>query len=126
MRGEMITQLKLEFLKLIRSRSFFLSFIALTTFVALMLWGFYSYAQRKAGEQVTAQFKYTYESKSYFNGLTFALYSVTFSFSLLIPIFVAIIAGAQIAGEANRGTLRMICIRPVSRISIFVSKFLIV
>ena len=58
-----------------------------------MLWGFYTYAERKAGEQATAQFKYTYESKSYFNGLTFALYSVMFSFSLLIPIFVTMTGG---------------------------------
>ena len=122
----MITQLKLEVLKLIRARSFLLSFIALTTFVALMLWGFYSYAERKAGEQVTAQFKYTYESKSYFNGLTFALYSVMFSFSLLIPIFVAMTAGAQIAGERQTGTLRMICVRPISRVSLLLSKFVVV
>jgi len=122
----MFTLLKLEVLKLIRSRSFLLSFIALTTFVALMLWGFYSYAERKAGEQVTSQFKYTYESKSYFNGLTFALYSVMFSFSLLIPIFVAMTAGSQIAGERQAGTLRMICVRPVSRVSLLVSKFLVV
>jgi len=122
----MFTLLKLEILKLIRSRSFLLSFIALTTFVALMLWGFYSYAERKAGEQVTSQFKYTYESKSYFNGLTFALYSVMFSFSLLIPIFVAMTAGSQIAGERQAGTLRMICVRPVSRVSLLLSKFLVV
>src|SRR5256885_1355624 len=122
----MFTLLKLELLKLIRSRSFLLSFIALTTFVALMLWGFYSYAERKAGEQVTSQFKYTYESKSYFNGLTFALYSVMFSFSLLIPIFVAMTAGAQIAGERQSGTLRMVCVRPVSRVSLLLSKFLVV
>jgi ABC-2 type transport system permease protein len=118
--------MRLEFRKLIRSRSFLLSFIALTAFVALMLWGFYSYAERKAGEQATAQFKYTYESKSYFNGLTFALYSVTFSFSLLIPIFVAMVAGAQIAGERQAGTLRMICVRPVSRVSLLLSKFVVV
>ena len=55
----MITQLRLEFLKLVRSRSFLLSFIALSVFVALMLWGFYTYAERKAGEGVTSQFKYT-------------------------------------------------------------------
>jgi len=122
----MLTQLKLEFLKLIRSRSFFLSSIALTAFVALMLWGFYSYAERKAGEQVRSQFKYTYESKSYFNGLTFALYSVMFSFSLLIPIFVAMTARAQIAGERQAGTLRMICVRPLSRVSLLLSKFLVV
>src|SRR6266480_7148178 len=122
----MFTQVRLEVLKLVRSRSFVLSFISLTSFVVLMLWGFYTYAERKAGEGVTAQFKYTYESKSYFNGLTFALYSVMFSFSLLIPIFVAMTAGAQIAGERQSGTLRMICIRPVSRVSLLLSKFLVV
>jgi len=121
-----IRQVKIELLKLVWSRSFALSFISLAAFVVLMLWGFYSYAQRKAGEQVTQQFKFTYESKSYFNGLTFALYSVMFSFSLLIPIFVATMAGSQIAGEAQAGTLRMICVRPVSRVSLFWSKFLVV
>jgi ABC-2 type transport system permease protein len=122
----MITQLRLEFLKLVRSRSFLLSFVALSTFVALMLWGFYTYAERKAGEGVTSQFKYTYESKSYFNGLTFALYSVLFSFSLLIPVFVAMISGAQIAGERQSGTLRMICVRPITRVSLLLSKFAMV
>src|ERR1051326_9346802 len=104
----MFTQLKLEVLKLVRSRSFLLSFVALASFVALMLWGFYSYAERKAGEQITSQFKYTYESKSYFNGLSFALYSVMFSFSLLIPIFVAMTAGGPLTGERQSGTLRLI------------------
>src|SRR5215510_12378650 len=122
----MFTHLRFELVKLLRSRSFLLSFVSLTVFVILMLWGFYTYAERKAGEQVTSQFKYTYESKSYFNGLTFALYSVMFSFSLLIPIFVAMIAGAQIAGESQAGTLRMICVRPVSRVSILLSKFMII
>ena len=122
----MLALLKLESLKLIRSRSFLLSFTALTGFVLLMLWGFYSYAERKAGEQATSQFKFTYESKSYFNGLTFALYSIVFSFNLLIPIFVAMTAGAQIAGERQAGTLRMICVRPISRISLLLSKFLVV
>jgi ABC-type transport system involved in multi-copper enzyme maturation permease subunit len=122
----MLTQLRIEFFKLVRSKSFYLSFISMLGFVALMLWGFYSYAERKTGGQAAEQFKYTYESKSYFNGLTFALYSLMFSFSLLIPIFVAMTAGAQIAGEARSGTLRMICVRPISRVSIFLSKFLMV
>jgi ABC-2 type transport system permease protein len=122
----MFTQLRIEIYKLVRSKSFYLSFIALACFVALMLWGFYSYAERKTGGQAAEQFKYTYESKSYFNGLTFALYSLMFSFSLLIPIFVAMTAGGQIAGEARTGTLRMICVRPISRVSIFLSKFIVV
>jgi ABC-2 type transport system permease protein len=121
----MITLLKLELEKLFRSRSFYLSFAVLVGFVALMLWGFYTYAARKTGGQAVEQFKYTYESKQYFNGLTFALYSVLFSFTLLLPIFVSMSAGSQIAGEARAGTLRMICTRPISRASLILSKFLV-
>ena len=122
----MITQLRIELLKLVRSKGFYLSFAALSGFVLLMLWGFYSYAEKKTSGLATEQFKYTYESKSYFNGLTFTLYSLIFAFSLVIPIFVAMNAGGQIAGERRAGTLRMICIRPVSRVSIVLSKFLVV
>src|SRR5918992_3644735 len=113
----MLTLLKLELEKSFRAKSFYLSFLVLIAFVALMLWGFYSYAARKTGGEAVEQFKYTYESKQYFNGLTFALYSVLFSFTLLLPIFVSMSAGSQIAGEARAGTLRMICTRPVSRAS---------
>ena len=108
-----------------RAKSFYLSFIVLIGFVALMLWGFYTYAARKTGGQAVEQFKYTYESKQYFNGLTFALYSVLFSFTLLLPIFVSMSAGSQIAGEARAGTLRMICTRPISRASLVLAKFLV-
>src|SRR5260370_38391999 len=114
----MITLLRIELLKLFRSKGFYLSFAALSAFVLLMVWGFYSYAQQKTGGLATEQFKYTYESKSYFNGLTFTLYSLVFAFSQIIPIFVAMNAGGQIAGERRTGTLRMMCIRPVSRVSI--------
>jgi len=122
----MITQLKLEVLKILRSKGFYVSFAALFGFVLLMLWGFYSYAQQKTGGLAAEQFKYSYESKSYFNGLTFALYSLMFAFSLILPIFVAMNAGGQIAGERRAGTLRMMCIRPMSRVSIVLAKFLVV
>jgi len=121
----MFTLLKLELEKLFRARSFYLSFLVLIGFVALMLWGFYTYAERKTGGQAVEQFKYTYESKQYFNGLTFALYSLLFSFTLLLPIFVSMSAGSQIASEARSGTLRMICTRPISRASLVLSKFLV-
>ena len=102
-----------------------MSFVVLFGFVVLMLWGFYSYVDHKTGGQAAQQFKYTYESKSYFNGTIFALYSVIFSFNLLLPVFVAMTAGAQIAGEARAGTLRMMLVRPRSRVAIFLAKFLV-
>src|SRR6476620_9932352 len=121
----MSTLLKLELEKLVRAKSFYLSFIVLIAFVALMLWGFYTYAARKTGGEAVEQFKYTYESKQYFNGLTFSLYSLLFSFTLLVPIFVSRSAGSQIAGESRAGTLRMICTRPISRASLVLTKFLV-
>lgn len=121
----MFALLRLELEKLFRAKSFYLSFIVLIGFVALMLWGFYTYAERKTGGQAVEQFKYTYESKQYFNGLTFALYSLLFSFTLLLPIFVSMSAGSQIAGESRAGTLRMICTRPISRASLVLTKFLV-
>ena len=121
----MLSQIKIETIKLVRSRNFYLGFIVLTAFVGLMLWGFYSYAEEKTGGQAVQEFKYTYESTSYFNGLTFSLYSVIFAFSLLIPIFIAMTAGSQVAGEARAGTLRTMLIRPRARVNIVLSKFVV-
>src|SRR3569832_1845379 len=106
--SSMFTLLKFELEKLFRARSFYLSFLVLIGFVALMLWGFYTYAARKTGGEAVEQFKYTYESKQYFNGLTFALYSLLFSFTLLLPKNKTKNTNTQIAGETRAGTLRMI------------------
>jgi hypothetical protein len=95
----MLTLLKLELEKLFRSRNFYLSFLMLIGFVDLMLWGFYTYAARKAGGEAVEQFRYTYESKQYFNGLTFALYSVLFSFTFTSPNF----CGDERWGANRRG-----------------------
>ena len=54
----MFTLLKLELEKLVRARSFYLSFIVLIGFVALMLWGFYTYAARKTGGLLVTIFFY--------------------------------------------------------------------
>jgi ABC-2 type transport system permease protein len=40
-----------------------------------------------------------------------------------IPLLVALVAGDSIAGEANMGTLRLICSKPVSRTGLLLAKF---
>lgn len=118
----MLTCLRQEIFKLLRSKLLYLSFLMLVTFVLLMLWGFYTYSLRKTGGQV--EFKYTYENPSYFNGLIFTLYSAYFAFQLVIPISVSILAGTQIAGEARSGTLRSLLTRPISRTRLYFAKYL--
>ena len=59
--------------------------------------------------------RYTFENRSYFNGLTFALYSFYFGFLLVLPIFVATEGAAQIAGDTSSGSIYLLLTRPVSR-----------
>ena len=112
--------LGLEVLRLRRSRRPLLAMGALLFFLGMMLLGFYTYAQSNAG--AGAEFRYTFENRSYFNGLTFALYAFYFGFLLILPVFVAVEGAAQIAGESASGRLGLLLTRPVSRSKIFLCK----
>ncbi|MBL8842835.1 MAG: ABC transporter permease [Planctomycetes bacterium] len=111
---------RLELLRLVRSRRPLLALAALLLFLVLMLVGFWSYAQARSGGAAT--FEYTYENKSYFNGLTFALYAFFFGFVLLLPLFAALEGGAQLAGDTGSGTLTLLLVRPVSKTRLFFGK----
>jgi ABC-2 type transport system permease protein len=117
------TLIRLEIMKLRRNRAVALGLGSLVAFLLLMLWGFYSYASRQTGG--LSLFREAAEHPTYFNGLLFSLYSVYFAFHFVMPVVVAMIAGAQIAGEAHGGTLRAILSRPVGRAELVVSKFLV-
>lgn len=113
--------LRIELYKLVRSRSFPIGFVALTLFLVLVLWGFQSYAARQAAD---TSFRFsTQRSSGYFNGSVFALLALHLAYYLLLPIFVAMIAGQQIAGERRAGTLRQMLCRPVSRWRMVAAKF---
>ena len=113
--------LRLETRRLLRSRRPALALGAVVFFLGLMLLGFYTYAQTKTGGNV--EFRYTYENRSYFNGLTFALYAFYFGFALVLPIFAATEGGAQLAGDTGSGTLALLLSRPVSKARLFATRF---
>lgn len=111
---------RLELLRLRRSHRPRVAVLALLLFLGLMLLGFYTYAERRTGGRV--EFRYTFENRSYFNGLTFALYAFYFASTLLLPVFVAVEGGAQIAGDRASGVLRLLLTRPVTRTRLFAIK----
>ncbi len=115
--------LRLELLRLWRSRRPLLALGAVLFFLGMMLLGFYTYAKTETGG--AAEFRYTYENESYFNGLTFGLYAFYFGFLLILPIFAAGEAGAQLAGDTASGALRLLLARPVGRARIFFVKLLL-
>ena len=112
--------MRLECLRLLRSKRPLLATLSLVLFLGMMLLGFYTYAKTETGGH--AEFRYTFENASYFNGLTFALYAFYFGFLLILPIFAATEGGAQLAGDTSSGALRLLLARPVSRARIFASK----
>jgi len=112
--------IRLELLKLLRSRRPWIAVCALGIFLGLMLLGFYFYAQEQTSGE--AEFRYTFENRSYFNGLTFAVYSFHFGCMLLLPIFLATEGGAQIAGETARGGTYLLLTRPLTKSRILLSK----
>ena len=93
---------------------------AVLFFLTLMLVGFYTYAKTETSGE--ADFRYTFENRSYFNGLTFALYAFYFGSLLVLPIFCATEGGAQIAGDTTGGTLTLLLTRPISRARLFFTK----
>ncbi len=111
---------RLELLRLRRSHRPRVAVLALLLFLGLMLLGFYTYAERRTGGR--AEFRYTFENRSYFNGLTFALYAFYFASTLLLPVFVAVEGGAQIAGDRVSGVLRLLLTRPITRTRLFTVK----
>lgn len=115
--------LRLEVLRLWRSRRPQLALLGIAFFLGLMLVGFYTYAQSRTGGN--AEFRYTYENRSYFNGLTFAVYAFYFGSLLVLPVFAATEGGVQIAGETSSGTLFLLLTRPIGRARLFLTKFLV-
>ncbi len=111
---------RLEALRLLRSRRPLVAAGSLALFLALMLVGFYTYAQSET--RGDAEFRYTFENSSYFNGLTFALYAFYFGSLLILPIFAATEGGAQLAGDTASGVLKLVLARPVSRVRLFFAK----
>ena len=114
---------RLHALRLWRSRRPHLAAVSIVFFLGMMLLGFYTYAMTETGGGV--EFRYTLENRSYFNGLTFALYTFYFGSLLVLPIFAATEGAAQIAGETAAGTLFLLLTRPLERGHLFSAKFLI-
>ena len=111
---------RFETIKLLRSRRPLVALAALVLFIVLMLMGFYTYADNETGGR--AEFRYTFESSSYFNGLLFALYAFYFAVLIVLPIFAAAEGGAQLTSESAGGTIQLLLARPISRSRIFMTK----
>lgn len=114
---------RFELVRLVRSRRPWLAASCVLFFLALMLAGFILYARNETGGE--ARFRYTFENRSYFNGLTFALYAFYFGFLLILPVFGALEGAAQIASDTASGRMALLLTRPIGRTRLFATKALV-
>ncbi|MEA3286242.1 MAG: ABC transporter permease [Candidatus Marinimicrobia bacterium] len=103
---------------LIRS---YIGIILFTVIVPLILWGYgmgTSHIQGEIERNVSDMF---FIEGSPTNGFTAAYFIMNF-FWVHIPFLLALVGGDIFAGEHANGTFRIYATRPISRLSIFVSK----
>lgn len=112
-----------EFEKTFRKGRTYIGFAALGVIVPTLLIAFrlsdgptssdFGYRSSAGGLQMVG---------SFVNGL-FLVRLVLLSLFVHVPFLITLVAGDMIAGEANAGTLRLVCVRPPTRAVITTAKF---
>ncbi len=101
----------------------YIGIILFTIIVPLVLWGYgmgTSHIEAQIEKSVSDMF---FIEGSPTNGFTAAYFIMNF-FWIHIPFLLALVGGDIFAGEHANGTFRVYATRPISRLSIFVSKVL--
>lgn len=105
---------------LIRS---YIGLVLFTAIVPLILWGYGMGTSHIQGDIEGAVSEMFFIEGSPTNGFTAAYFIMNF-FWVHIPFLIALVGGDIFAGEQANGTFRVYATRPISRLSIFISKTL--
>lgn len=112
--------LRFEAEKLARMKRIYLAPLGMMLWTALFTWGFLHVRKpRSAGVAALMGL----DLNELLNGYLFARIGLELGVFLLLPLFVCLVAGGQMAGEAHDGTLRTVLTRPVPRLRLLAAKF---
>jgi hypothetical protein len=107
-----------ELFKLSRQRASYVGFVLSLAFVIIMVIGFKMSRWHYLKKFQTLGFN----PLDLLHGPFFAHYTLQIGFFAFLPLMAATLGGSQIAGEAQAGTLRVLLVRPPSRIAVFLAK----
>ncbi len=119
----MFRLIHLEWIKTFRKGRTYIGFIAISVLLPLVFIGL----NLDKGRFLTGSTSYGLLENNFYimgnllNGF-FVSQLVMYSLMVHIPFFIALVAGDQVAGEATSGTLRMVLIRPPSRLKLITAK----
>ena len=114
--------LRIELFKIFKRPRTYISFAAIGAIVALILLAFYADGTNYMafGMQSLTQ-SFDIQGKV-LNGYLIC-FIILQTLLIHVPLLIALVAGDQIAGEANMGTLRLLITKPVSRTRLLLAKF---
>ena len=118
----MLPLIRIELFKIFSRARTYISFAAIGAIVLLILLAFYVDGSNYMdfGLQSINQ-TFDIEGKV-LNGYL-VCYIILQTLLIHVPLLIALVAGDQVAGEANMGTLRLLITKPVSRTQLILAKF---
>ncbi len=117
-----LAPLRAELTKLYRQRITYASFAVVLALVGLVTWGSRHQAnQLDVSERVSSEFVVVGKT---ITALFVARVVMEVALVVLVPMLIAVVVGALIAGERQNATLRMLLVRPQPRLRVLVAKLL--
>lgn len=119
----MWTLLQIELYKISKRPRTYIAFAAITAIVAIFQFAFKADGSSYMNLMLqSVQDTFELDKSKAINGY-FMCYIILNTLLIQIPILVALIAGDEISGEANMGTLRLLLTKPISRPQVVLVKF---
>lgn len=120
----MFTLFKIEFLKVFRKWRTYIGFIAVGVLVPLVHLAMYLEGQQSL-DFITRNLQNTFLLVGNLLNGYWISYIILNVIAVHIPFLITLVAGDLLAGEATAGTYRLLITRPISRMQIITSKFLV-
>jgi len=112
-----------ELIKIFKNPRTYISFLSVLLIIAAFFLGMYF-----EGENIISFVTQNLEDNFQLEGKIINVYLVSYllmnTLLIHIPILICLVTGDLIAGEASKGTLRLILTRPYSRFQIYFSKYM--
>ncbi|ULQ52519.1 ABC transporter permease [Flavihumibacter fluvii] len=114
--------LRIELYKVFKRPRTYISFVAIGAIVVLIQLAFYAEGNNYMafGMQSLTQ---TFDIQGKVLNGYLICFIILQTLLIHVPLLIALVAGDQIAGEANMGTLRLLISKPVSRTKLLLAKF---
>ena len=119
----MFALIRLEVKKLLSQKRSLMGIFAIIILNGLFLLGFIIHQNRRG--ETASRFSEDYLVNEFMNANVFTFSILGPSIFLLFPMLIAIIASYMFASEFEIGSMRMVLMRPISRLNVLLSKFLV-